>query len=158
MAALSVEVQEDVFDAGTLQKALLGEASEEGAVATFTGYVRQSNLGSSVSTMYIEHYPGMTERSLLATLEEAAERWPLLAASVVHRVGELGPGEPIVWVGVSSSHRAAAFSACEFIMDYLKTRAPFWKKERGPDGERWVESRDTDAERAARWQREGSVT
>ncbi len=151
MAGLSVSVQPEIFDVGELQQNLLGAAAEEGAVATFTGLVRNSNDGRAVETIFIEHYPGMTERSIMSTLEEAAERWPLLAASVVHRIGDLVPGDPIVWVGVSSAHRAAAFDACEFVMDYLKTQAPFWKKETGPSGEAWVAARDSDAARAERW-------
>jgi molybdopterin synthase catalytic subunit len=102
--------------------------------------------------MELEHYPGMTEKSIAAILQEASERWPLLAAAVVHRVGKLQPGDQIVWVGVSSAHREAAFSACEFIMDYLKTRAPFWKRECGTEGARWVDARDSDEGRAERWQ------
>ncbi len=149
---LEVSVQESDFDLRILQASLLRGAAEEGGVATFTGYVRASNAARGVSTLLLEHYPGMTERSILAILEESAERWPLLAARVVHRVGELAPGDQIVWVGVSAAHREAAFAACEFIMDYLKTRAPFWKKERGPQGEHWVDARDSDSERAERWQ------
>jgi molybdopterin synthase catalytic subunit len=94
----------------------------------------------------------MTEKSILEILQQAEQRWPVLAASVVHRVGELHPGDQIVWVGVSSSHREAAFAACEFTMDYLKTRAPFWKREAGPEGARWVDARDTDSTRADRWE------
>lgn len=150
-ARFSVRVQEADFDSGELQQALLGEEYREGAAACFTGYVRARNQQRSVHTMELEHYPGMTEKSIEQILEQAGERWPLLAASVVHRVGRLGPGEQIVWVGVSSAHREAAFTACEFIMDYLKTRAPFWKKELGPDGEHWVETRNTDGVRAQRW-------
>lgn len=152
MAELSVSVQETDFDIAALQRQLLAGAQQEGAVASFTGYVRASNEQRSVHTMELEHYPGMTEKSIRQILEQAAERWPVLAASVVHRVGRLGPGEQIVWVGVASAHREAAFSACEFLMDYLKTRAPFWKKELGPDGEHWVDARTTDSERASRWQ------
>ncbi len=109
------------------------------------------------STLELEHYPGMTEGSITQILEQAAERWPLLAASVVHRVGKLAMGDQIVWVGVASAHREAAFSACEFIMDYLKTRAPFWKKELGPEGEHWVSARQHDSSRAARWQEDNAL-
>lgn len=151
---LAVCVQEADFDPGALQAALLAGGADEGAVATFTGYVRRSNEGDAVASMRLEHYPGMTEKSIGAIMAEAAQRWPLLAASVVHRVGLLAPGDRIVWVGVSSAHRAAAFSACEFIMDYLKTGAPFWKKEVGPAGERWVSARASDDERAGRWRAE----
>ena len=152
--SISVSVREEDFDPGALQDALLSSAAREGAVATFTGYVRRGNEGSSIDSMRLEHYPGMTEKSITAIVSDAAGRWPVLAAAVVHRVGELVPGDRIVWVGVSSAHREAAFNACEFIMDYLKTQAPFWKKEAGRDGERWVAARATDDERAGRWQAE----
>lgn len=154
---MSVIVQPGCFDPGQLQQKLLGSEAAEGAVATFTGYARKSNDDRIVDALFVEHYPGMTEQSIGATLEEAAERWPLIAASVVHRVGNLAPGDPIVWVGVSSAHRAAAFSACEFVMDYLKTRAPFWKRESGPEGETWVAARDADAARARRWEGESQA-
>ena len=148
---MTVSVQEADFDVAELQAALLAGAQQEGAVATFTGYVRKANEQRHVHTMELEHYPGMTERSISEILELAAGRWPLCAASVVHRVGKLRAGDQIVWVGVSSEHREAAFSACEFIMDYLKTRAPFWKKELGPEGDHWVSSREKDVARATRW-------
>lgn len=149
---LSVAIQEEDFDIAALQSSLLGKSHGEGAIATFTGYVRQQNDQLDVQSLYLEHYPGMTQRSIEAIMREAAQRWPLLSLATVHRVGELHPGDQIVWVGVSSAHREAAFAATEFIMDYLKTRAPFWKKEGGADGERWVESRDSDHDRAKRWQ------
>ncbi len=146
-----VRVQHDDFSAAELQAALLAGDAREGAVATFTGYVRRDNAGRDVQTLTLEHYPGMTEASIAAIIDEAAGRWPVLAAGVVHRIGELHVGEQIVWVGVSSAHRQAAFEACEFIMDYLKTRAPFWKKEVGAAGSAWVDARETDERRAARW-------
>ncbi|RLQ20419.1 molybdopterin synthase catalytic subunit MoaE [Seongchinamella sediminis] len=149
---MKVRVQEADFDVGALQRELLSGDATHGAVATFTGYVRNSNDGGRVEGLTLEHYPGMTERSIGSIVEEAQARWPLLAAGIVHRVGPLRPGEQIVWVGVSASHREAAFAACEFVMDYLKTRAPFWKKETGPDGSRWVDARQSDTERAGRWQ------
>ncbi|MFK8047965.1 MAG: molybdopterin synthase catalytic subunit MoaE [Halioglobus sp.] len=148
---LSAIVQNDRFDVAELQQSLLGDTHEEGAITTFTGYVRKSNDSRIVNTLELEHYPGMTEKSILEILAEAADRWPLLGASVVHRVGLLQPGDPIVWVGTASAHREAAFSACEFVMDYLKTRAPFWKKELGPEGARWVDARSSDESRAERW-------
>ena len=148
---LAVSVQEADFDVAALQQQLLAGAQQEGAVATFTGYVRVAGERQAVATMELEYYPGMTERSIEGILQEAAGRWPLLAASVVHRVGRLRAGDRIVWVGVASAHRAAAFSACEFLMDYLKDRAPFWKKEIGPDGSHWVDARSEDNARAARW-------
>lgn len=149
---MRVNVHTADFDVAGLQRGLLSGLSEEGAVATFTGYVRRANDDRQVATLELEHYPGMTEESIKAIIGEAAGRWPLLAASVVHRVGRLSPGDQIVWVGVASTHREAAFNACEFIMDYLKTRAPFWKKELGPFGEIWVSVRQDDESRAARWQ------
>jgi molybdopterin synthase catalytic subunit len=151
-ADISVSVQEDDFDVAHLQSSLLAGLSEEGAVATFTGYVRCANEERQVNTLELEHYPGMTESSVLQITQQAAARWPVLAASVVHRVGKLSPGEQIVWVGVAAVHREAAFSACEFIMDFLKTRAPFWKKEHGSAGEQWVSARRHDSSRAARWE------
>jgi molybdopterin synthase catalytic subunit len=154
--ALQVKVQQEDFDIALLQSTLLAGLSDEGAVATFTGYVRRANDQRAVATLELEHYPGMTESSIQDIVQQAAARWPLLAASVVHRVGVLQVGEQIVWVGVASAHREAAFSACEYIMDFLKTRAPFWKKERGPGGEHWVEARHTDDSRAARWEPGGS--
>jgi len=153
-ALIEVKVQQDDFDIAQLQSTLLAGLSEEGAIATFTGYVRRSSEQHAVDTLELEHYPGMTENSIREIALQAAARWPVLAASVVHRVGLLQVGEQIVWVGVASAHREAAFSACEFIMDFLKTRAPFWKKERGPGGERWVDARSQDNDRAARWQQE----
>jgi molybdopterin synthase catalytic subunit len=148
---LMVSVQVEDFDSAQLQRQLFAGAQEEGALATFTGYVRAQNTGREVQSMELEHYPGMTQRSIQAILERACQRWQLLAASVVHRVGRLQPGDQIVWVGVSSAHREASFSACEFIMDYLKHEAPFWKKEEGPQGVSWVEARAGDTDRVSRW-------
>ena len=146
-----VKIQESAFDIAALQSDLLGDANLEGAIATFTGYVRVSNDERTVESLELEHYPGMTEKSIEDILRQASERWPLLAAGVVHRVGLMHPGDPIVWVGTASGHREAAFNACEFVMDFLKTRAPFWKKEIGPEGERWIDARESDAGRAERW-------
>ena len=151
-AVLEVSVQQEDFDVAALQRALLAGAQREGGVATFTGYVRSDNENRQIYSMELEHYPGMTQDSIEAILRESARRWPVLAATAVHRIGKLRPGEQIVWVGVAAAHRGAAFSACEFIMDYLKTRAPFWKKELGPHGGHWVQAREHDAERATRWQ------
>lgn len=122
-----------------------------GALASFVGLVRDANDGRSVSAMTLEHYPGMTEQALQAICVEAAGRWDILDTLVVHRVGALKPGDRIVLVGVTSAHRGEAFAACEFIMDYLKTRAPFWKKEATPEGEKWVEARGSDDIAASRW-------
>ena len=146
-----VIIQEADFNIADLQGRLLAGSAGEGAIATFTGYVRADKGAGNIQCMELEHYPGMTEKSIEATIAQAAERWPILAAGVVHRVGRLYPGEQIVWVGVSSKHRAAAFSACEYIMDYLKAEAPLWKKELGEQGEHWVDAKETDAERASQW-------
>ncbi|WGW01180.1 molybdopterin synthase catalytic subunit MoaE [Vibrio sp. YMD68] len=130
----------------------LSQGTESGAVVTFIGKVRDMNLGDNVTGLSLEHYPGMTEKALTEICDKAEERWPLLALSVIHRVGDLDIGDQIVFVGVSSAHRGAAFEACEFIMDYLKTKAPFWKKERTTQATRWVESRDSDTQAALRWE------
>ena len=150
-ANLSAVVQAEDFDIADQQSMLLSGSAQEGAIATFTGYVRRTNGARQVLALELEHYPGMTERSVLEILQTASDRWPIFAATAVHRVGKLAPGEQIVWVGVSASHRAAAFSGCEFIMDFLKTRAPFWKKEWSPSGASWVQNRKQDSTRAARW-------
>ncbi|KMV32007.1 molybdopterin synthase catalytic subunit MoaE [Photobacterium swingsii] len=129
----------------------LAQGTSAGAVVTFIGKVRDFNQGDDVTGLSLEHYPGMTEKSLEKIVEQANARWPLLATRVIHRVGDLELGDQIVFVGVSSAHRGAAFQACEFIMDYLKTQAPFWKKERTTEATRWVDARDTDTSAADRW-------
>ena len=146
-----VRVQQAAFDAGREIAALTEGRRDVGAVATFVGLVRDQNEGAAVSRMTLEHYPGMTERALADICDEAARRWELIGARVVHRVGPLEPGDAIVLVAVASAHRGEAFAACEFIMDFLKTRAPFWKKEETPSGPRWVEARASDDEAAGRW-------
>ncbi|MDX6021179.1 molybdopterin synthase catalytic subunit MoaE [Scandinavium sp. V105_16] len=145
-----IRVENARFNVGT-EYAWLAERDEDGAVVTFTGKVRNHNLGDSVSALTLEHYPGMTEKALAEIVAEARDRWPLGRVSVVHRIGEMWPGEEIVFVGVTSVHRGSAFAAGEFIMDYLKTRAPFWKRETTLEGDRWVESRDSDHQAARRW-------
>lgn len=130
----------------------LAACDEDGAVVTFTGKVRNHNLGDNVSALTLEHYPGMTEKALEAIVAEARTRWPMQRVTVIHRTGELFPGDEIVMVGVSGAHRGSAFAAAEFIMDYLKTRAPFWKREATPEGDRWVEARDSDRDAATRWE------
>lgn len=149
---MGVTVQTACFDPGALLNALHGERLGVGGVVGFVGYVRDFNDGEEVAGMLLEHYPGMTEKALQKIVDEASQRWPLLRAEVLHRVGRLEPGEPIVFVGVASAHRQAAFEACHFIIDYLKTRAPFWKKEDTGQGPRWVDARDTDRAAADRWQ------
>ncbi len=150
---MPVRVQAADFDANAEIDALRRGKLNVGAVAAFIGLVRDLNEGDNVSTMALEHYPGMTERSIQAIVDEASRRWSLIDTTVVHRVGELKPSDRIVLVAVASSHRGEAFAACEFIMDYLKTRAPFWKKELTPQGPRWVEARETDDRAAERWDR-----
>ena len=148
---MGVRVQVEPFDPGVELNALHAAHLGIGAVVTFVGYVRDYNDGQDVRGMFLEHYPGMTEKALDGIVAEAEGRWPLLRVEVLHRVGRLEPGEPIVFVGTASAHRQAAFDACAFIMDYLKTRAPFWKKEDTPEGERWVEGRASDQAAAERW-------
>ncbi|HAK35267.1 MAG TPA: molybdopterin synthase catalytic subunit MoaE [Pantoea sp.] len=131
--------------------AWLSTSDADGAVVTFTGKVRNHNLGDSVAALTLEHYPGMTEKALHEIVDEAHSRWPLQRVSVIHRIGELFPGDEIVFVGVTSAHRGSAFAAAEFIMDYLKTRAPFWKREATEQGDRWVDARDSDHQAAQRW-------
>jgi molybdopterin synthase catalytic subunit len=148
---MPVRVQQHDFDVGAEIAALRAGNLNVGAVATFIGTVRDLNEGAGVSAMTLEHYPGMTERALEDICMQARARWKILDALVIHRYGALAPGDQIVLVVVTSAHRGEAFAACEFIMDYLKTQAPFWKKERTPEGERWVDARETDDEAAARW-------
>ena len=148
---MTVRIQREDFDAGAeINRMRLGRP-DTGAVASFIGQVRDLNDGSNVSSMVLEHYPGMTEKALAAIVEQAKQRWDIFDALVIHRVGTLQPTEQIVLVVVSGAHRGEAFAACEFIMDYLKTEAPFWKKEQTAEGERWVESRSSDDQARARW-------
>ena len=146
-----IRVQTDAFDVSEVIDGLRAGNPAVGAIASFVGVVRDLNDGASVDTMTLEHYPGMTEKALQAIVADAEKRWDLIDVSVVHRVGELRPTDPIVLVAVASAHRGDAFQACEFIMDYLKTRAPFWKKEEDSQGTRWVASRSSDARAAGRW-------
>ncbi|CAB3796583.1 molybdopterin synthase catalytic subunit MoaE [Pararobbsia alpina] len=148
---MTVRIQTEDFDLGA-ETLVLREANRAvGALACFVGTVRDINDGSSVSAMVLEHYAGMTEKSIESIIDQARERWKLIDALVIHRVGELKPTDQIVLVAVTSSHRTEAFAACEFIMDYLKTSAPFWKKESTPSGERWVDAREADDAALARW-------
>ena len=149
---MTVKVQEADFDVGAELVSLRAGDARVGALASFLGLVRDMNDDSSVSEMTLEHYPGMTEKALEEIVVEARGRWDIYDALVIHRVGPLKPCDQIVLVAVTSAHRGEAFAACEFIMDYLKTRAPFWKKEATPDGGRWVDARETDDSAAARWQ------
>jgi molybdopterin synthase catalytic subunit len=148
---MSNSVQAADFDLTGEVAALRAKDSRVGAVAVFVGTVRDVNEASEVSTMTLEHYPGMTEKALAAIEAEARARWRIFDVRIIHRIGELKPQDQIVLVAVTSAHRGEAFAACEFIMDYLKTRAPFWKKEGSAAGSRWVEARDADDAAAARW-------
>jgi len=148
---VKVSIQRDEFDAGAEARALSRDTPAVGAVASFVGLVRDRNDGASVYTMTLEHYPGMTEKAIAQIVDEAKGRWEIIDCSVIHRIGELRPTDQIVFVAVASSHRRDAFAACEFIMDYLKSRAPFWKKEATGEGARWVDARASDDAAAARW-------
>ncbi|MDP2111697.1 MAG: molybdopterin synthase catalytic subunit MoaE [Thiobacillus sp.] len=149
---MKILVQTDPFDLGAEVAAMSRGRTDIGAIASFVGLARDMNEGSGVAAMTLEHYPGMTEKALAAVVDDACSRWTLLDVTVIHRVGRLLPGDPIVLVAVAGSHRGEAFDACEFIMDYLKTQAPFWKKEETMEGDRWVEARASDDAAAARWQ------
>lgn len=148
---VSIHVQTEDFSQDQILNSMRNISKAIGAVCCFTGLMRDINDGHGIQAMTLEHYPGMTEKSIAGIVDEAAGRWPLIAATVVHRVGTLLPSDQIVLVAVASSHRHAAFAACEFIMDFLKTRAPFWKKEVTGDGERWVDARSSDDDAVGRW-------
>ena len=148
---MSVSVQREDFDIGLELDALTRGLTGVGGVASFIGLVRDMADGSDVSAMTLEHYPGMTERQLEAIEREARQRWPLAATHIVHRYGRLEPGDRIVLVACASSHRAAALEACAFLIDWLKTKAPFWKCEDTAEGERWVEAKESDDAAADRW-------
>jgi molybdopterin synthase catalytic subunit len=148
---MTVRVQTEDFDLTTEVAALRAQNPRVGAVACFVGTVRDLNDGSAVEAMELEHYPGMTEKALEQIVEAARERWPGTEVLIVHRVGKLYPLDQIVLVATTSAHRGNAFASCEFVMDYLKTQAPFWKKEKTDSGERWVDARVTDDAALARW-------
>ncbi len=150
---MAVRVQEADFDVGGELAALRAGRRDIGAIASFVGLVRDLNDDARIEEMVLEHYPAMTRKALEDIVEEARRRWDILDVRVIHRVGRLAPGDQIVLVAVAAAHRREAFQACEFIMDWLKTQAPFWKKERTPEGSRWVDARSADEEAAARWQR-----
>ena len=152
---MTVRIQAEDFDVGAEVAALRRGTPRVGAVASFVGVVRDVNEGEAVSGMTLEHYPGMTEKSIEEIIGQARGRWEVIDALVIHRVGKLAPTDQIVLVVVASAHRGDAFAACEFIMDYLKTRAPFWKKEQSGGGSRWVEARATDDLAAERWRLKG---
>lgn len=147
-----IRVQAETFDTGREIGQLTAERTDLGAVVSFVGYVRDFNEKPDVIALTLEHYPGMTEQALEQIVQEAETRWPLKGTRVIHRIGRLEPGDPIVLVITASAHRQAAFDACNFIMDFLKTRAPFWKKEHTRSGDYWVSARHSDSAAAARWQ------
>lgn len=147
----TVRVQTGDFDLGQELARLRQGDPRVGAVVSFVGTVRDMNEGADVSELELEHYPGMTERALADIVEQARARWPLYNALVIHRVGPMAPMEQIVLVACSAAHRGEAFAACEFIIDYLKTDAPFWKKEQTPEGARWVDARISDDSAKAKW-------
>jgi molybdopterin synthase catalytic subunit len=151
MAAARVTVQEADFDLAAEIAALRAGDAGVGAVASFVGIVRDRNDGQGVRSMELEHYPGMTERAIESMIDQATQRFDIRAARVIHRVGLLQPQDQIMMVAVASAHRGEAFQACEFLMDYLKTQAPFWKKEQTPAGARWVDARSSDDAAMARW-------
>jgi molybdopterin synthase catalytic subunit len=151
MSAARVSIRSDDFDLGAEVAALRQGDGGVGAVAAFIGTVRDRNDGAAVQSLELEHYPGMTEAAIEAMIDEAMRRFEIRAARVVHRIGVLAPSAQIVLVAVTSAHRGEAFQACEFLMDYLKTQAPFWKKEAGPGGSRWVDARVADDAALARW-------
>lgn len=149
--SFTVSIQTQDFDVSHELAALRSGDVRVGAVCSFLGTVRERNDGSSIASMELEHYPGMTEKSISAMMDEAKKRFDIFAARVIHRVGLLHPEDQIVFVAVTSAHRGESFKACEFLMDYLKTQAPFWKKEVTPDGARWVDARVSDDQALARW-------
>lgn len=148
----TIRVQTEDFDVGAEMAALRAGNSKIGAVAAFVGLVRDVNDGAGVSTLTLEHYPAMTQKALVEIVDQAKTRWEVIDATVIHRVGQLMPTDQIVLVLVASGHRGDAFQACEYIMDFLKTSAPFWKKESTVDGDRWVVARESDDAAASRWQ------
>lgn len=148
----TIRVQQDDFDLSAEHAVIRARHRDVGAIASFVGVVRDVSEGSGVSEMSLEHYPGMTEAALKKIVDDAAQRWEVIDATVIHRVGTLQPSDQIVLVLVASRHRGHAFEACEYIMDYLKTCAPFWKKETTPDGSRWVDARSADDDAQQRWE------
>ena len=150
---MTVRIQTADFDLSTEIAALRSGDLQVGAIVSFVGTVRDMNEGSQVNSMELEHYAGMTEKALADIIVEAKSRWSIHEALVIHRIGKMLPGEQIVLVAVTGQHRGEAFTACEFIIDYLKTAAPFWQKEATPPGEHWVDARSTDDEAMARWRK-----
>lgn len=147
-----ISIQDTPIDMSQTEATIRQQDASIGALVSFLGLVREMNDGQQLTAMELEHYPGMTEKALSGIIDQAEARWPLQAVSVIHRIGRLAPADPIVLVSVASAHRHAAFRACEFIMDYLKTRAPFWKKELTHQGEHWVEAKASDQDAEAGWE------
>jgi len=152
---MQVTITNDPIDPAAETAALARDRTDVGALVAFSGVCRGEEAGDSIAALTLEHYPGMAEAEIARHVEEAESRWPLLGVRIVHRVGRIVPGEIIVVIAVASAHREAAFAAAEFLMDYLKTRAPFWKREDTPDGARWVEARQSDDAAVRKW---GQVT
>lgn len=148
---IRVVVTENDFSLDVEIDRIRKQSKKIGAIASFVGLVRDINEDEGVSSLFLEHYPGMTEKSLTQILEEAEKRWELMASTIIHRVGRLHPSDRIVLVIIASQHRKHALNACDFVMDYLKTRAPFWKKEKTQAGEKWLSSRDSDLAAARKW-------
>ena len=149
-----IQIQEKDFDIGDLYQQVTASDNNPlgyGAIVTFIGKVRDFNLEQSVSGLSLEHYPGMTEKSLINISDQAKQRWPIAQPIIIHRIGDLQPGDQIVYIGVASAHRKAAFEACEFLIDYLKTQAPFWKKEKSETGYQWIDARESDELAANKW-------
>ena len=151
MAQIKIAVQEQDFSLQDEYQSMLGDSAQSGAVVSFIGLVRDFNDGRNVTGLKLEHYPGMTEKALNDIAVQASQRWPLNAITIIHRVGQLQLADQIVLVAVSSAHRGDAFQACEFVMDYLKTKAPFWKKETTEEGQFWVEAKSSDDTKANSW-------
>jgi molybdopterin synthase catalytic subunit len=151
----TVRLQSEDFDAGAEARRLTAGRTDIGAIATFTGICRGAEAGAPVAAMTLEHYPGMAEAEIARHVEEAQARWPLLGVTVIHRYGRMVPGDNIVLVVTAASHRGDAFAAAEFLMDYLKTRAPFWKQEERPQGAAWVAAEEADDAAAERWDKPG---
>ena len=157
MSGETVTITLEPIDTNKESKAITAAGGNVGALVSFSGICRADEKGEEISALFLEHYPGMAEQEISAHVEEAKRRWPLLSARVVHRVGRIEPGETIVFVATASAHREAAFQAAEFIMDYLKTQAPFWKREETPEGARWVDALETDDSAAARWSQDAAT-
>ncbi|MEX2365548.1 MAG: molybdenum cofactor biosynthesis protein MoaE [Pseudohongiellaceae bacterium] len=154
---MKISIQTEDFDVGRESERLRRLSRNTGAIVCFTGLVRELHDQQLIEALYLEHYPGMTEKSLIQIGSEAQQRWPIIDATMIHRVGELQPNEQIVLVAVSSAHRQAAFEACAFMMDFLKTRAPFWKKCRDASGEHWVAAKTSDQQALGRWRQNQKI-